>query len=116
VLAAVRYGTDSERLLLGLLVADPRRGERRLSAALYAGAADLAREMGVREVLSRPPVFQEAYPDDAGYHRRGRYRRSDVDTSPPPSGEHSDLRKGWWRRMAALWGYDHVPFFRSFRG
>jgi len=115
VLAAVRYGTDSERLLLGLLVADPWRGERRLAAALYAGAADLAREMGVREVLARPPAFQETYPGDAGYRRRGRYRRLDVDTPPPSSGERPDLRKGWWRSMVALWGYGHVPFFRSFR-
>ena len=115
VLAAVRYGTGSERLLLGLLVADPWRGERRLAAALYAGVADLAREMGVHEVLARPPAFQEGYPGDAGYRRQGRYRRLDVDTPPPPRGEHPDLRKGWWRRMAALWGYGHVPFFRSFR-
>ena len=116
VLAAVRYSTDSERLLLGLLVADPWRGERRLAAVLYAGAAGLAREIGVRQVRARLPAFQDAYPGDAGYRRRGRYRRLDMDTPPRPSGERSDRRKGWWRRMVALWGHGHVPFFRSFRG
>src|SRR5918997_246842 len=77
VLAAVRYGTDSERLLLGLMIPDPWRGERRLAAALYAGAAGLARGIGVPPGLPPPPAFQEAYPGDAGYRRQGRYRRLD---------------------------------------
>ena len=38
VLAAVRYRTEPKRLLLGLLVADPWAGERRLAVDLYAEA------------------------------------------------------------------------------
>ena len=53
VLAALGYRTASKRLFLGLLVADPWGGERRLAEALYAGALDLAREAGIGEVYAR---------------------------------------------------------------
>ncbi len=53
VLAAMRYRTESKRLLLGLLVADPWTEERPLAEALYVGARELAREMGVRQVRAR---------------------------------------------------------------
>jgi len=53
VLAAMRYRTESKRLLLGLLVADPWTEERPLAEALYAGARELAREMGVDHVKTR---------------------------------------------------------------
>jgi predicted GNAT family acetyltransferase len=50
VLAAVRYRTESKRLMLGMLVADPWTEEQPLAEALYAGARELAREMGVKKV------------------------------------------------------------------
>src|SRR4028118_93360 len=46
VWGALRYRTESKRLLLGLLVVDPWAGEERLARALYAGAAALARALG----------------------------------------------------------------------
>src|SRR5215208_7113958 len=70
VLGAVRYRTESKRLLLGLLVVDPWVGEERLARALYRGAGDLAREIGAGEVMAS--VSQVDYPGRAGYRRRGR--------------------------------------------
>ena len=49
ILAALRYRTESKRLLLGLLVSDPWAEERSLAVALYCGAGELAREMGVED-------------------------------------------------------------------
>jgi hypothetical protein len=54
VLAAVRYRTEAKRLLLGLLVSDPWLEERPLAEALYAGARELAREMGVTKIRREP--------------------------------------------------------------
>lgn len=53
VLAAMRYRTESKRLLLGMLVADPWTEERPLAEALYSGARELARGMGVDKVRAR---------------------------------------------------------------
>jgi hypothetical protein len=53
VLAAMRYRTESKRLLLGMLVADPWTEERPLAEAMYSGARELAREMGVNKVRAR---------------------------------------------------------------
>ena len=53
VLAAMRYRTESKHLLLGVLVADPWTEERPLAEALYSGARELAREMGVKKVRPR---------------------------------------------------------------
>ena len=53
VLAAMRYRTESKRLLLGMLVADPWTEERLLAEALYSGARELARGMGVKKVRPR---------------------------------------------------------------
>jgi hypothetical protein len=53
VLAAMRYRTESKRLLLGMLVADPWTEERPLAEALYSGARGLARGMGVKKVRAR---------------------------------------------------------------
>src|SRR4051812_44470195 len=107
VLAAVRYRTERNRLLLGLLVADPWVDERRLAAALYARAAELAREMGAEEVFARLPQ-QGDYPHDAGYQRtlgswrlnmtRSLYRREELPTHG-------------WRRVLTLWGVFAIPFF-----
>jgi N-acetylglutamate synthase-like GNAT family acetyltransferase len=107
LLAAVRYRTEPKRLLLGLLVADPWAGERRLAMALYAGAGELAREMGVKYVFARS-LRHGDYPHEAGYSRtmggwrldatRARYRRK-------------ELPAGGWRRVIALWGVFAIPFF-----
>jgi hypothetical protein len=76
VLGALRYRTESKRLLLGLLVVDPWGGEERLARVLYAGAGDLARELGVGEVVVSGA--QAGYSGGAGYRRWGRDWRLDV--------------------------------------
>ena len=76
VLGAVRYRTESKRLILGLLVVDPWAGEERLARALYGGAGELARELGVHEVVASASTVR--YPGMAGYRRRGRGWRLDV--------------------------------------
>jgi len=70
VLGAVRYRTESKRLLLGLLVVDPWAGEERLATALYRGAGELAREIGAGEVVASGS--RAGYSGLAGYRRRGR--------------------------------------------
>ncbi len=77
VVAALRYRTESKRLILGLLVVDPWAGERRLARALYAGARDLGREMCIGEILAASGTRAD-YPRDAGYRRRGRVWRWDA--------------------------------------
>jgi predicted N-acetyltransferase YhbS len=76
VLGAVCYRTESKRLILGLLVVDPWAGEERLAPALYRGAGELAREIGVHEVVAS--ASRARYPGLAGYRRRGRGWRLDV--------------------------------------
>ena len=70
VLGAVRYRTESKRLLLGLLVVDPWAGEEWLATALYRGAGELAREIGAGEVVAS--ASRAGYPGLVGYRRRGR--------------------------------------------
>jgi hypothetical protein len=107
VLAAVRYRTESKRLLLGLLVADPWAGERRLAVALYAGAGELAREMGVEEIVARPYRYGD-YSYEAGYRRvRGGWRLDMTRSLYRRKG----LPAGGWRRVLALWGVFAIPFF-----
>ena len=113
ILAALRYRTESKRLVLGLLVVDPWLEERSLAVALYAGAGELAREMGVGEVLAESSPYGD-YPREAGYRRRGR-REWRLDATRPP-GSRKELPAGGWRRVFALWGAVSVPFFRAFRG
>lgn len=111
ILAALRYRTESKRLLLGLLVGDPWAEEHLLAVALYAGAGELAREMGVGEVLARP--FPHAdYPREAGYRRWGR-REWRLDARVPRESR-GELPAGGWRRMFALFGVFSVPFFGAF--
>src|SRR5918994_7277104 len=77
VLGAVRYRTESKRLILGLLVVDPWAGEEQLALALYCGAGELAREIGAREVVAS--ASRARYPGKAGYRRRrGRGWRLDL--------------------------------------
>ncbi len=109
VVAALRYRTEPKRLVLGLLVADPWAGERRLAVTLYAGAVELAREMGAREVLA--PVGRGEYLAEAGYRRRGRGWR--LDATRPVEGR-GELPAGGWRRVVWLLGVVATPFFRAF--
>jgi hypothetical protein len=110
ILAALRYRTEPKRLLLGLLIADPWAEERPLAVALYGGAGELAREMGVREIIARPFPYGD-YPREAGYHRRRRGWRLDA-TLAHESRE--ELPAGGWRRAFALLGVLAVPFFGAF--
>lgn len=110
VLAALRYRTETKKLVLGLLVVDPWAGERDLATALYAGAGELAREIGARDVLA-----QGGTPDylaEAGYRKRGRDWR--LDTTRPVVRREQIPAKGW-QRIAALLGIVAVPFFGAFR-
>lgn len=103
VLAALRYGTGENQLLLGSLVADPWAGERPLAVALYVGAGRLAREMGFKEIFARPMQYGNwhgDYPYEAGYCRVMGGWRSDT-TRPPQS--RRKLPAVGWRRMLALW-------------
>jgi hypothetical protein len=106
VLGALRYRTESKRLLVGLLVVDPWAGEERLARALYAGAGDLARELGVGEVIAS--AARAGYPGEAGYRWRGRDWR--LDTAQTREAE--DVATGGWRRILSLFGTLAVPFHR----
>ena len=107
VLGALRYRTESKRLLLGLLVVDPWAGEERLARALYAGAGDLARELGVGEVVAS--AARAGYPGEVGYRRWGRDWRLD-----PAWTREADAAAatGGWRRVLSLFGALPVPFHR----
>lgn len=106
LLGALRYRTESKRLLLGLLVVDPWAGERRTAWALYSGAAGLARELGASEILAAP-VPGADYPEEAGYWRTGRGWRWFV-----PS-EGGGGPRGFWRALLHLWGTRAaLPFYR----
>lgn len=107
IVGAVRYTTESKRLLLGLLVVDPWGGERRTAEALYAGSRELAEELGAGEVVVS--AARADYPRAAGYRRRGRGWRSAVSREDGGS-------PGGWRRVFGLWGARAVPFHRAFRG
>ncbi len=80
VLAALRYRTESKRLILGLLVVDPWAGERRLARALYTGARNLGREMCVGEILAARGPHAD-YAREAGYRRRSKFWRVDTGKS-----------------------------------
>lgn len=106
IVGAVRYVTESKRLSLGLLVADPWTDERRTAAALYRGAVVLAEDLGASDVLATT-ARGAAYPGEAGYHRVGRVWRSPV----PPEG--GGGRVGFWRTLLHLLGTRAaLPFYR----
>ena len=106
LLGAVRYRTESKRLILGLLVVDPWAGERRAAAALYTGAVELAGELGASEVLAASAPGGD-YPEEAGYRRIGGGWRL-----PVPS-EGGEGRGGFWRALMHLWGTRAaLPFYR----
>ena len=109
IVAAVRYRTESKRLFLGLLVSDPWAEERPLAVALYAGAGELAREMGAAGVIARPFPYISDYPREAGYRRRGRREwRLDAARSGRLRGE--EPAAGRWNRVFGLLGATAVPF------
>ena len=112
VLAALRYRTESKRLQLGLLVSDPWAAERPLAVALYAGAGELAPEIGAREVRARSVPHADGYPYEAGYDRR--YLGGWHLPATTPFRRRKELPAGGWRRMVALLGIPAVPFFRAF--
>ena len=68
-----------------------------MARALYAGLGDLAREIGVGEVLAQPVSYAD-YPYEAGYLRCGPWWW--LDTTRPA--DRSKLPVGGWRRMVAL--------------
>ena len=112
LLAAMRYRTESKRLILGLPVVDPWAGERRMVGALYEGAVELARGIGVAEVVARPTG--PARDVQAGLLREAGWRRgllSDAVRTPSVR----ELPQCGWRRLAALFGVAAVPFSRAFR-
>lgn len=111
ILAALRYRTEPKRLLLGLLVSDSWAEERPLAVALYTGAEELAREMGVGEVLARPFPHGD-YPREAGYRRRAR-REWRLDARVFHESR-KEFPAGGWRRMFALFGIFAVPFSGAF--
>lgn len=111
LLAALQYRTYSKRLLLGRLVVDPWAEEPALAVALYAGAGELARDIGVADVLARP-VYRANYPYEAGYRRRGRGWRLNTARPLESSGE---LPANGWRRVVALLGVLAVPFHKESR-
>jgi hypothetical protein len=115
ILAAMGYQTQSKRLLLGLLVSDPRAEERPLAVALYARAGALAREMGVREVWARIRPRM-------GYLGAGELARefgvgencAEIDRRVEYLREAGYRRGiGGWRRSFALWSTVSIPFFRA---
>ncbi len=114
VLAALRYRTESKRLLLGLLISDLWAEERPLAVALYAGAGELAREMGVGEVRARSVLHADDYPHAAGF--RWRYPAGGWHlNATQPLRHRKVLPAGGWRRMVTLLSVPAVPFFRAFR-
>ena len=117
ILAALRYQTEPKRLLLGSLVSDPWVEECPLAVALYAGAGELAREMGVGEIVARSFPYKvpyKDYPREAGYRRRGR-REWRLD--PTQYGETREQPvAGRWKRLFGLLGVTAVPFVGLLRG
>lgn len=103
VLGALRYRTESKRLLLGMLVVDPWAGEERVARAMYRGAGELAGEMGVGEVVVS--ATRAGYPGEAGYRRWGRGWRLDLTHG-------AGVRRG----PLGLFGSLTVPLYRTFRG
>ena len=108
VAAAVRCQTGPERLLLGLLVADPARDEGALAEALYAGARALAGETGIPTVAVRRGSESPCPAQEADFCRGGRNLQADATavsaSFPRPSGCP-------WRRARSFCGRLAIPFF-----
>ena len=108
ILAALRYRTEPERLTLGLLVSDPGVEERPLAVALYAGAGELAREIGVGEVVASSFPEVDSCPREAGYgwwgHRRWRLDATSYGET------REELATRGWQRLLGLLSARAVPF------
>jgi hypothetical protein len=102
VLAASRYRMESKRLLLGLLISDPWTEERPLALALYAGAGELARGIGVGEVRVRSIPHADDRLQEAGYRRR--YPGGWYLDATRPLRHPKELPGSGCRRMVALQG------------
>ena len=113
LLAAMRYRTESKRLILGLPVVDPWAGERRMIGVLYEGAAELAREIGAGEIVACPTG--PAKDAQVGYLREAGWRRN-LPFDAARTASVQELPQCGWRRLAALFGVAAVPFSRAFRG
>ena len=107
ILGALRYQTETKRLLLGLLVGDPWVEERPLAVALYAGAGELARDLGVVEVLAERFPHRD-YPREAGYRLRGR-REWRLELARSGVGR-EERGVGRWKRLLELFGVPAAPF------
>lgn len=107
IVAAARYRTEKGRLVLGVFVADPWAGERRIAVALYSGVRELAREICAREVWATDDRYAR-YPREAGYTRRGGVWRLDAEEDA------AALPAGGVRKWISLLGSTAVPFFRPF--
>jgi hypothetical protein len=110
VVAALGYRTGSKRMTLGLLVADPWRGERWLAVSLYAGAKRLARELCVSEVTARTARWSGGYAREAGYRRSLGGWSWRVECSDGETGEAG--RRG---RIASVLAALHLPARGAFR-
>jgi hypothetical protein len=97
ILSALPYQTTSKRLWVGPLITDPWTEERSVARALYAGLGDLAREIGVGEVLAQP-VSHADYPYKAGYLRCGPWWWLDATRST----DRANLLTSCWRRTGCL--------------
>jgi N-acetylglutamate synthase-like GNAT family acetyltransferase len=117
VVAALRYETETKKLVLGLLVVDPWAGEPVVAKALYSKAHALARELGVREVIAPTNRYGD-------YLYKSGYRRViggwSLDTARPlrareeaPRREEGGVEMTRLRRVMALWGRTSIPFFKS---
>jgi hypothetical protein len=105
LLGALVYRTEPKRMRLGLLLVDPWAGEERVATALYRGAAELAVELGVKEVRAR---------GEGRYLARSGYRPGLGDWRTEPRAA-SRVPEGRLRKLLALWGVPATPFFRAFR-
>jgi hypothetical protein len=110
VVAALGYRTSSKRMALGLLVADPWRGEHRLAVSLYVGAKRLARELCVSEVTARTARWGGGYAREAGYRRSFAGWSWRVECSDGQTGEAG--RRG---RIASVLAALHLPARGAFR-
>jgi hypothetical protein len=97
ILAALPYQTTSKRLWVGLLITDPWVEERSVARGLYAGLGDLARDIGVGEILAQPVSYTD-YPYEAGYLRCGPWWWLDTTRFT----DRGDLLTSCWRRVVGL--------------
>ena len=109
ILAALEYRTETNRLMLGCLVTDPRVEERPLARALYAEAQVFAMSLGITGIRAQPTLYGD-YPYDAGYWRWGRNWHC---CATEPLVLRGILPERGWRRVVALWRAFSAPSFEG---